>query len=431
LQGVLNYAGTYSFDKDKKYALFPSIGAGWVMSEEPFMKGLSFLNYMKLHAEAGILGYESFLPPYYYRDVWSGNTSGAVFGPYSTNQWFGSNQDASVYRASPGRIGNPSLTWEKRKEFSIGIDALTLNQKLSLELSYYNNIRDGQILQLVNSKPLVSGISQAIPWYNFNKTRYFGLETGIQYNDKAGELRYSLGVSATIQSSKILKYDEPDYRFKYQSKVGKRADSYWGQTCLGTFQDNAEALLIPQIYDPVLNAGDLKYKDLNNDLVIDDNDMSAIGHTDPLLYYAVNLKLIYKNFDMTLIGTGRAFYDIPLTNSYFWNGWGDNNYSAFVRDNVDGAYPRLTYYKVNNNFVSSDFWLTKGGYFKIQNIELAYNIPSNKVQLIRARGVRLYVRCANLLTLSKVKTVDPESVNSGIDSYPLFKTFSGGIKLTF
>jgi len=190
-------------------------------------------------------------------------------------------------------------------------------------------------------------------------------------------------------------------------------------------------LEVPQIYDSELKKGDLKYKDMNNDGFVDDNDLSAVGHTSPRLYYSLHANFKYMNFDLTVLGTGCAFYDLALTNSYFWNGWGDNNYSEFVRDNVGGEYPRLTYYKVNNNFVASDFWLTRGGYFKIQNVELAYNIPADKLKMIRSRGMRLFVRGANLLTLSGVKDVDPESINSGISVYPLFRTFSGGIKFTF
>ena len=134
---------------------------------------------------------------------------------------------------------------------------------------------------------------------------------------------------------------------------------------------------------------------------------------------------------MYALGAGRAFYDIALTNSYFWSGWGDDNYSDFVKNNVGGAYPRLTYYKVNNNFVTSDFWLTSGSYFKIQNVELSYTIPAQKLQFMAGRAVKIYARGANLLTFSKVKDVDPESINSGISVYPLFKTFSGGVKFNF
>jgi hypothetical protein len=328
-------------------------------------------------------------------------------------------------------VGNPNLTWEKRKELSAGIDALLFDHKLSFELNYFNNLRDGQIVQLPNSMPYVAGFASALPRFNFSQTRYFGFETGLQLSDMAGKLYWSVGANATVQNSKIVKYDEPQYRHDYQFITGRPADTYWGQTYVGKFASDAEALVVPQLFDAVLKAGDLKYRDMNGDGVIDDNDESALGHTSPRLYYAANANIRYNNLELTVIGTGAAFFDLPLTNAYYWNGWGDNNYSDFVRDNIGGAYPRLTYYKVNNNFVPSDFWLTKGGYFKIQNIELAYTIPADKLQLIRSQGARFFIRGANLLTISPVKDVDPESINAGVTRYPLYRTFTGGIKLTF
>jgi hypothetical protein len=430
IQGVLNYAGSKSMSDAQRYKLFPSIGAGWIISEESFMSNLKFVNYLKLRAEAGILGYENFMSPFLYRENWASGT-GVSFGPASANTWFGTTTQTGIITAYQGRTGNPDLSWEKRKEFSIGIDGLLLNQKLSFEVTYYNNLRDGIITQLTNTLPYIVGISGAVPYSNYNIIRYTGVETGIQFTNNTGRLRYSVGGNATVQNSKYVKFNEPAYRFDYQFTAGQPADAYFGQTCLGKFQSDAEALAVPQIYDAVLKEGDLKYNDMNLDGIIDDNDVSVIGHTTPRLFYALNANISYNNFEMTLIGTGCAFYDIPLTNSYYWNGWGDNNYSNFVKDNVGGAYPRLTYYKVNNNFVASDFWLTKGGYFKIQNVELAYNLPPDKLQIIRSRGIRLYVRGANLLTFSKVKDVDPESINSGATTYPLYKTFTGGIKITF
>ena len=120
-----------------------------------------------------------------------------------------------------------------------------------------------------------------------------------------------------------------------------------------------------------------------------------------------------------------------MTNEYFFNGWGDNNYSAFVRDNIGGDYPRLSYTKVVNNFQDSRFWLRKGGYFKIQNVELGFDAPLKAKNSIGIKGLRIYLRGANLLTVSKIKDVDPESIDSGVTTYPLFRTFTGGIKLTF
>jgi TonB-linked SusC/RagA family outer membrane protein len=430
-QGVLNYAGTYSFAKDKRYAMFPSAGVGWVISEENFFSGIKQVDYLKLRVEAGILGYEGFLPPFYDLDRWGVNSSGSAFGPYSTNQWFGSNTDNAVYRTTPSRIGNPNLTWEKRKELSIGLDALLFNKKLSVEINYFNNLRDGIVSQLANTVPLAAGISTSRPWFNYNKMKFFGVETGIQYSDRIGGVRFSVGGNASIQNSKILKYDEPAYRNGYQTRIGTPTDGIWGQTYLGKFTSDAETKTIPQIFDEVLKEGDLKYKDLNGDGIVDDNDQSRIGHSAPRLIYALNLRLAYKNFEFTAIGTGRAFYDLSLTNKYFWNGWGDNNYSNFVKENQDGDYPRLTYQKVNNNFVGSNFWLRNGGFFKVQNAELAYNVPLRAGNVIGARGIRLFVRGANLLTISKIKDVDPESINSGVTVNPLFTTVTGGVKLTF
>jgi TonB-linked SusC/RagA family outer membrane protein len=429
---VLNYAGNSSFAKDKQYALFPSFGASWVISEENFMSGLTFLNFLKLRAQAGILGNETFLSPYYYRDQWSVNTSGGQFGPVSNGAlWFGTGVDNNVPRSNVSRIGNPDLTWEQAKEFSGGFDALLLNGKLSVDMTYYNNVREGQIVQVSNTLPYMLGLSGARPWYNYNKTRYFGLETGMQYTDKAGDIEYTIGGFATIQNSKRLIYDQPNYRNAYQSRVGKPADAYFGQTYIGKFATDAETEVIPQRFDDVLHAGDLKYKDMNGDKIIDDNDQSMIGHTTPRLFYSLNAKVAYKGFELSIVGTGRAFYDIALTNSYFWNGWGDNTYSAFVRDNIGGAYPKLTYYKVNNNFVGSNFWLAKGGFFKIKNVELAYNVPAKMLQFMGGRGIKIYIRGANLLTFTKIKDVDPESTSSGIDRYPLFRTFTGGVKFNF
>jgi hypothetical protein len=336
-----------------------------------------------------------------------------------------------VYRVSPNRTGNPTITWEKRKEFSAGIDGLFFDEKLALELTYYNNVRDGVISQVSSSVPNIAGVSGALPRFNFNKYRYSGLEFGLQYTGKVHKFEYSIGGNGAFQKSKIEKYDEPQYRNAYQIREGSATDLIFGQTYIGKFATDAEALVVPQLYDQTLHAGDLKYKDNNGDGYIDDSDASPIGHGVPKLFYSVNIKLDYKGFELYMMGTGRAFYDMMLSNQYYWNGWGDNTYSAFVRDNIGGAYPRLTYNKVNNNFVGSNFWLVKAGFFKIQNIELSYTLPANSLKIVGARGTKFFVRGANLLTISKIKDVDPESINSGVETYPLFKTYSAGIKLTF
>jgi len=431
LQAVVNYAGTYSFAKGNRYDWFPSVGASWVISEEPFMKNLGFLNYLKLRAQGGVMGYEGFISPYYWRSRWTVNSSGGKFGPSPVDQWLGNNEDKSVYRTSPSRIGNPAIAWEIRKEYSIGLDALMLDNSLYFEVNYYNNLRDGQIERMDQNIPMVTGLAFTRPYANFRQTRYFGVETALQYTKRFNRFNISIGGNAAIQQSEILKYDELAYHDEYQLRAGKPADAYFGYTVLGTFQDENDIANSPaQPFDDQLSPGDIKYKDMNGDGQVDANDQSMIGNVDPRLFYGINLRLGYGNFDLTVVGNGSAFYDLPMTNQYFWNGWGDNNYSEFVRDNIGGAYPRLTYNRVNNNFQSSEFWLTRADYFKIQNIELAYTLPQKISEKLYTRKFRLYVRGANLLTISKVKDVDPEAVNSGVYFYPLMRTVTGGIRLT-
>jgi hypothetical protein len=219
-------------------------------------------------------------------------------------------------------------------------------------------------------------------------------------------------------------------------KQGGPSDGIRGLKYLGRFESDEEANLIPQFGED-LHAGDLKYEDKNNDGVVDDNDAQLIGHTTPKLYYALNLNLEYKGIELTVIGVGRAFYDVMLNNKYFTNGSGDNIYSKFVLENIDengmgGAYPKLTYYQITNNFKTSSFRLSDGAFFKIQNIELAYNLPvQNIVWMKGIRGFRIFARGANVFTLSKIKDVEPENINAGVTVYPLNRTLSGGVKLTF
>lgn len=433
IQGVLNYAGSSGFSEDARYFLSPTIGASWIISDEGFLKDSRFIDYLKIRGEYGVLGFESFRSPFGYRSDWNANTTGAAFGPFSSGQWFGSATDNTVYRTVQSRTGNPDLTWEKRKEFNAGIDLLMADRKLLLELNYYNQLRDGMISNLANL-PLLVGVSSWQPAFNYNQSRLTGIEAALQYTQNKSKFRYAVGGRLSLPKAVWVKVDEPDYRYGYQKRTGDDIDAIRGLTYIGRFQSDEEAAQVPQLYDDVLHAGDLKYQDLNGDGVVDDNDQSKIGNFFPKLLYALDAHFAYRNVELTVVGTGRAFCEVLRNSRYFLNGWGDNTYSQFVADQVMNGgddYPTLTYYRVNNNFVASDFWLTNGAYFKIQNVELAWNVPLTRLQWAGVRGIKIFARGANLYTFSKVKDVDPESMFSGVADYPLFRTVTSGVKLTF
>ena len=430
VNGAVSFAGTTELVGDNQYKFFPSIGASWVISEEDFMKDIKFLDFLKLRAEWGMLGMLTSDPRlFHYENKWQSG-SGEKFGPHSNNKWMGGSGQWTPHKTYYNKWKNPNLDWEVRKELSVGIDALMFNKRLALGVTYYNVLHDNQWVKPVNMFPSVSGL-QAIPYMNYNQTRYFGAETAAKWTDKVGDLKYSVGATVSLPRTKRVRYDEPNYREEYLRHEGLPTDAYFGLIYDGVYQTDEEAQSVNQQYDAELHKGDFKYVDVNHDGNIDDNDKVNLGNTSPKVFYALNLGFEYKNFELHVVADGKAGFNIVKDNRYFQNGWGDGNYSKYVVDNVGGDYPRLTYNKVSNNFQNSSYWLMKGNYFKIQNVELAYNFRCPSFEKIGLEKVRFFVRGANLLTISGVKDIDPESPDSGIDRYPLNKTFTGGFSLTF
>ena len=430
-QAALNEHGTYSLLD--AWSFSPSLGFGWILSEEGFLRGNSTVDFLKLRVQLSSLSYDSRTSANRDVDNYSYNNSGQKFGPYTTNQWFGSTTSANVNRTYVSMLGNPLLRLEKRKELSGGADLTAFGRRLDVALTAYAFVQDGVLTQMSNAVPLTAGISTGSYYENYDTNLRTGLELSASWKDRSGDFSYGVSGWFAVQGSKILKIDELDYAEPYRTRVGKSATAIWGLKYLGQFASAAETQAVPQLFDDELKAGDFKYMDMNGDGYVDSSDACVIGDTTPKLLGALNVNLGWKNFDFALTGTFRAFYDVQLTNSWFWNGWGDSNYSEYTMRHInDPAAPRLTYNKVNNNFQLSDRWLADGSFFKVQSVELGYNLPAAALKLDKVvRGVRVYVRANNLLTLSGIQDVDPEALSSGLTNYPLMKTFVGGLKMTF
>ncbi len=428
-QAVVNYSGSAMFRRGKRFGTFPSFGVAWVLSKEGFMRDVRWIDLLKIRAQAGVMGHDTFGSQEYYESYYT-KSKGILFGPYTTGyQWLGSTNTYQSYVNTISRLGNADLTWEKRRETTVGIDALLFGGRLSLEASYYNALRDGIITEVNSSLPGIYGMDGVSTYENYNKIRYRGAEVALYWSDRVGELRYSVGGWVAFNRGKYLRYNE-NVNYDYQRVTGTAVGSYRGYVCLGKFASQEEIDTSPrQLFDDRTQIGDLKYADLNDDGLIDSNDQRVVGNTSPKADYAVSIDLHYRNFDLSVVGTGRAGFDTALTNAYFWNGWGTDGISTFVRDNIGGDYPRLSYVKATNNFQASDFWLRKGGFFKIQNIELGYNLRFGKRSAVK--GMRVFVRGANLWTISGIEEVDPENIDAGVTTYPLYRTFTAGFKLTF
>ena len=426
-----NYHGTY-FLQNNNWGFSPAVGFGWVMSEEDFMDNASSIDFLKLRVQGGYLSYDTKSSANMDIDDFTYRAGGQRFGPYTQNQWFGSTVSEPVPLTYPFMLGNPNLRMERRTEFTAGMDLVAFNKRFNASLNYYYMLEDDQITKMSYLIPSTFGTSSASIYMNYNSTQYHGYEVSLRWQDKIGDFSYSIMGWGSGQFSKVLKADEPNYREDYRLKVGKSATAIRGLKCIGQFQTDEEAMAEPQRFDTELKAGDLKYEDMNGDGIVDQNDACVIGDSSPKLIYGLVLNLKYKNFDLLVTGTGRAFYDIAMTNEYFWNGWGDNNYSRYVLDNVNNPnHPRLTYNKVNNNYQTSSFWLEDGGFFKLQTVELGYEFPMKKWNVDVVRRLRLYVRGNNLGTITGIKYVDPEQISAGVLSHPLMRTFVLGVKVTF
>ena len=424
---VAEYAGTHTLNRANRFGFFPTAGLAWVASNEGFLKSVSWVDNLKLRAQAGIIGQTSlFDTPYLYRGIYSFGNS-MYYGPNDKQDcWFGGTANWVSQKTTISRVPNEDLSWAKIYQVDAGLDFDFLNM-FSFNTNFFYRKIDGIIANTTSVTPGVFGLSGMSMFENFTAISIRGVDATLNYDQSFGDFRVSAGVSAQTWIQKNDKVVEDNYLYDYQKKTGANADAIWGYRCIGKFTDESQLATVPA-YSSDVAVGDLMYEDVNNDGKIDANDQVIIGHSNPRLYYQVNLGFAWKNLEMSVIGAGRAFFKTAMTNDWFWNGTGDENYSAFVRDNIGGDYPRLAYVKDENNFVTSDFWLRNGGWFKIKDVEIAYTLPLRNKAI---RSVRFSVRGQNLATITGVKDVDPENINAGVSSFPLMKTITGGIKLNF
>jgi len=419
LEAVGQYVGSHMFDKAHRFAFMPSFGGAWVVSNEEFMKNVSFVDKLKLRAQWGKVGFSNaaFGTPYQYNSNYSFANSN-YFGPWiAGDTWFGTNR-WQTQASTINRFENSDLHWPTERMWNVGID-LELFKGFTLSADYSVTRRKDIITDVTSDIPDLYGIAGAITYDNYNTNDIQGWEITAGYHGQTGDFRYGLSLSASHFNTIYRVLVNNIFSESYQDKIGTHSTAIWGYQCLGRYQ-NAEQIASLPAYSTDLAVGDLYYKDVNGDGVVDTNDRTIIGDTNPLRYW-VNLNLGWRRWNLQVIGAGYFGNDLELDNGYFWSGWGDGNYSKFVADNIGGAYPRLTYVKVNNNFLTSDFWITDGSYFKIKDVVLSYSFPKASI----------YLKGHNLLTLTKVKYVDPEWMNAGISSYPMFKTVTLGVKFTF
>lgn len=431
------YTGCDKFAKGARYTFCPTAGFAWTASNEAFLKDVEWLDKARIYAQAGCTpDKDVWQSGYLYETVFS-NASGAVNGPSTigaASSWFGSEKRTST-STTFSRYGNPELSWCRVYQADAGIELEVLDG-LRLSADWYIwsfglNGKHGQLTDVSSVLPSVSGLT-GTTYDNYNQSCARGFDIALSYGRQIGDFGFRAGGSLSRYDRKytLLANDVYPEGHDWLKRTGTSYYEIRGLECIGKYESQDEIDALPAFGTKTeLSIGDLKYRDVDEDGVINSNDYVVIGKSNPDFYYSVNLELNWRNFDFLLVGTGQYGVTTELTNDFFTNGSGEGNMSAFVKD---PKYPNLSYVKSSNNFANSNYWLTEGDWFKIQAVDLGYNLKlREKSKKTYLKGMRFDLRGENLLTLTKLQYIDPEATGSGVSRYPLFMLLTAGVKLTF
>lgn len=426
-EGDLALMGSNRFygSTNNKYFLSGALGAGWVISNEGFLKDSEVVNFLKIKASYGILGYDGGTEYLLYKTAWQkgGNVS---FGEQNMN---------AATTVDIVRIGNPYLKWETSNELNVGLEGMFFDNCLRVEANYFNEIRDNIIGS--NSSQYMAVLGSYVSQYNMGKVKNHGFEMDLSWRSKVGDLSYQIGANMIWSKNKLLEWNEVDYTNpldKGLKTIGLPTDAMVGYEALGLFGKDVSIEGVDQRLGHY-QIGDIAYSDLNADGVVDDRDKKVIGNSFPRVSGGIDVNLQYKNWGLYLLGSAELGVDSYKNNSYYWMN-GEDKYSVVAlnryhpENNPDGWYPRLTTTEGDNNFVGSTFWIQDASFFRLKNVELSYTISSKRANSI-IKKIKLYGRGTNLFVLSSEKNLDPEVMNAGVTNYPVYRTFTGGVTLTF
>ena len=430
IDGVLSYSGTNLFPKENRFGLFPAVSAGWIVSRENFMKNNTFLNYFKLRGSWGKSG----------NDILPTNSDGNTFN--NLDAQFYSNSGSYSYGTGnisntgirEGRLAATGLTYESSEKINLGAN-LELFNKLTINIDAFQDKRTNILVTTSGTVPSLIGVS--VPFNNGGEVLNKGIEGSFMYKNSIDKLNFFIGGNFTYAKNKIINMNEDVKAYDYLRQTGQSIGQRFGLQSIGFFQNEAEIASSPKQLFSEVNPGDVKYKDQNNDGVIDGLDNIAIGYagSTPELYYALNFGFEMDGLGLDMLFQGVANETLYLnTKSVFWPLVNNTNISEFssgtwTPETADTAtLPRLTNLTNDNNYRPNDIWLQSGNYLKLRQCEIYYNISSQFAKKLKLNKLKLYVRGMNLFSIDNINIVDPEAI--GV-TYPTLSSYHLGFNIEF
>ena len=419
---TLMASASNSLAPDHRWNVSPTVGLAWLISNEKFMQSQNVVDFLKLRASFGMLNTDNIPGNGYWNETVGGGNG------YPINNNFGG--DGGWHE---GRLASVNGTTEKAYKYNAGVDA-TLFKGLTLTVDGFYERRSDIWVSSDGQNSAVLGASGS--YVNAGIVDSWGTEIGANYYKKMGNVELNLGGTFTYNRSKIIEMLEEPAAYDYTRSTGNPVGQIFGLQAIGYFVDQADIdNSLPQQFGPV-KAGDIKYKDMNGDKVINSDDRVAMGYnsTCPEIYYSFSLGLEWKGLGFSAQFQGVGNYTAILSGTYYHPLVDNTTISNYVYRNrwtpetPNARFPRLTTETVDNNLQTSSLWLADRSFLKLRNCEVYYKLPSSWLNRFWVKNAKVYVRGVDLLCFDSIDQLDPEAMNN---SYPATRSIHVGLSVGF
>ena len=430
----VGYNGSENFRRGKRFGFFPAFSLGWRITQEKFMESTKdWLTNLKIRASYGQVGNDQYSQRFLYQAIWAQIPNDYTFG--------NSNGVTGIYES---QYANYDVTWEKANKYNAGLEFNLWDGKLSGVFDYFYERRKN-ILCAYQTMPQWLGVNMAAG--NLGETKNSGIEIELHHRNRIGE-HFNYTVDATFAHAKneIISINEPMLKTAYQKQEGRSIGLTYGLIAEGfiTSADLANPNLPKSAYTDQLKVGDLKYKDMNNDGFIDDNDRTYFGYSDvPENTYTLSLGCDYKGIGFSVMFQGvdhvSRYYDAEAMYAFVNGGrvralhlnrWNPAQTEAI--NLATATYPLLHYDSYgNHNQQTNSFFLQNGAFIRLKNIELYWDLPKKWISKLAMSQCRVYVNANNLVTWDHLHDLDIDPESSGSNKYPIMKAINFGLNVQF
>ncbi|HZG23447.1 MAG TPA: SusC/RagA family TonB-linked outer membrane protein, partial [Chitinophagaceae bacterium] len=438
LTATVRRDGSSRFGENKRWGNFPSAAIGWRVSDENFMNNVKLISDFKIRASYGVTGNNAIGN---YRALSLLNTSNYVVG------------DALTPGTVPGSLANTNLGWESQSQFDLGIDLALFNNRISIVADYYDKRNKDMLFNI--QTPSVTGFTTAT--VNLGEVQNKGYEFSLNTRNLVGAFRWNTNFNITFNKNKVLAMSTAndkvfgstsDKGVTNVTQVGSPIGVFYGRRAIGLFATDAEAASYGG--QALAKAGDIKFKDVNGDKKIDDNDREIIGSPHPDYFFGFNNTLSFKGFSLDILTSGMVGQKV-YSGTFTANNSGVQNNAAFIDqarwrsaenpgNSKYGQFGKAIRGGLNNSFQYSSLFIFDASYFRIRQVTLSYFLPSQVAGKLKLQSARFYIGINNLHTFTKYWGYDPEVGNAGDDqrvlgvdygTYPIARATTLGVNFSF